>query len=80
MTRTIVAAFALAALTASPLAAQTPAGTPPKPAMPSNAGATSSPASDINANAPKGPALKEEPHGSGSVHEEIEAERANPQK
>ena len=80
MTRTLLAAFALAALTATPLAAQTPAGTPPKPVMPSTSGATQSPASDVNANAPKGPALKEEPHGSGSVHEELEAERANPQK
>ncbi|MDB5508505.1 MAG: hypothetical protein JWL93_974 [Hyphomicrobiales bacterium] len=77
MTRTLVAAIALAALTATPLAAQTPAGTPPKPAMPSS---PAQPAADVNANAPKGPALKEEPHGSGSVHEELEAERANPQK
>lgn len=37
--------------------------------------APSTPSTDRNENAPQGPALAEEPHGSGSVYDELEAVR-----
>ncbi|MBX9739206.1 MAG: hypothetical protein K2X62_04000 [Beijerinckiaceae bacterium] len=79
MIRIFATTLALGLFSATPLMAQTPAGTPPKPASPASS-QTSAPSGDVNANAPKGPALAEEPHGSGSVHEELKAEKANPKK
>lgn len=40
-----------------------------------NEPAPAAPRPDANANAPKGPALAEEPHGGGSVYQELESQK-----
>jgi hypothetical protein len=74
MKTALAAAIVFTTLGLSVAAAQTPGEqSPPQKAVPASPANVTPIPPDQNANAPKAPSLPDEPHGTGSVQEELKA-------